>query len=451
LIRTPRDLGEDAEDAIRIVSGLLRRGDHGEAFRERRTVTAWSATEAGLLAPSVTEERGTAIRIRLAQGALLFAREGDGPEALRAIARDASRRAGGSPFLKPHLRPSRPADPGPGRAPEDDYATLLARALASALPDPRGLELRLTVSHVVVTRAVITARAFLPCGTTSRLLATGCVRRSDATRSFSFQSAELPSAAVEGLARALKEALRPVPKSPPQPGPVDVVLAPAAASVFWHEVVGHPLEAGGGHRPSALSRVPRAAVGPAGLFVTDDPGAPDLPGSFRFDDEGTPALRVPLIEDGRVVGILTDRRTGGEGSNGHGRAADYRRAPSPRLSNLVVPPGDAPLEELIGRCGAGLLVREIGAGSLEPESGRFLLFVAAADTIRRGRLASPVAPFALSGDLLSALHHLDPARGNAARPAEGLGLCVKGGDAVPVGGSSPALLVRGLSVTPGRS
>ncbi len=446
-----RDLAEDAEDAIRIVSGLLRRGDHGEAFRERRTVMTWSATEAGLLAPSVAEERGTAMRIRQEREALLFALEGDGPEALRRVARDASRRAGGSPFLKPHLRPARTVAPAAGFDPADDHAALLAQALARALPDPRGLELQLSLSRVIVTRAVITARAFLPCGTTSRLLATGIVRRSDATRSFSFQSAELPPAAAESFSRALKEAVRPVPKAPPPPGLVDVVLAPTAASVFWHEVVGHPLEAGGGRRPSALSRVPRAVVGPPGLFVADDPGTANLPGSFRYDDEGTPARRVPLIEDGRVVGLLTDRRTGGADSNGHGRAADYRRAPRPRLSNLVVPAGTTPIEDLLGRCGTGLLVRDIAAGSLEPESGRFLLFVAAADTIRRGRPATSVAPFALSGDLLSALRHLDPLRSDAVSPAEGLGLCVKGGDAVPVGGSSPAILLRGLAVTPGRS
>lgn len=451
MITHSREPAEDAEDAIRIVSGLLRRGDHGEAFRERRTVVAWSATEAGLLAPSVGEERGTAIRIRHGREVLLFAREGDGPEALRSVARDASRRAGGSPFLKPYLRPSRARPPDAEARLADDQTSLLARALARALPDPRGLELRLTLSRVVVCRAVITARAFLPCGTTSRLLASGVVRRSDATRSFSFQSAEPPAAAAEAFSRALKEALRPVPRTPPPPGAVDVVLAPTAASVFWHEVVGHPLEAGGGHSSSALSRVPRAVVGPPGLFVTDDPRASGLPGSFRYDDEGTPACRVPLIEDGRVVGLLTDRRTGGAGSNGHGRAADYRRPPRPRLSNLVVPPGTSPIEELLARCATGLLVHDIAAGSLEPETGRFLLFVAAAETVRRGRAASPVAPFALSGDLLSALRHLEPLRGDTARPAEGLGLCVKGGDAVPVGGSSPAILLRGLVVAPGRS
>jgi TldD protein len=443
-----RELAEDADDVVRILSGLLRRGDHGEAFRERRTVVSWSASEAGLLSPAFAEERGTAVRIRRGREALLFAREGDGPSALREVVRDASRRAGGSPFLKPRPRPAPPAPAAPA---DDELATALARALARALPDPRGLSLTLTVSRVVVTRAVITPRAFLLCGTSSRLVATGAVRRSETTRPFAFQSAAPLAAAADTLSTALREAVRPVPAAVAPQGTVDVVLSPAAASVFWHEVVGHPLEAEGGGRHSVLSRVPHAAVAPPGLFVSDDPTRGDLPGGYRYDDEGTPARGVPLIEDGRVVGLLTDCRTGGDDSNGHGRCSDYRRPPRPRLSNLVVPPGSSPLPDLLERCGSGLYVREISAGSLEPESGRFFLVVEAADGIRRGRLGAPVARFALSGDLLGALRHLDPARGETPRPAEGLGLCVKGGDAVPVGGASPALILHGLAVTPGRS
>lgn len=450
MLRADPDLAEDADDAIRIVSGLLRRGDHGEAFRERRTVVAWSASEAGLQTPSVSEERGTAVRIRSGREALLFAREGDGPESLREVVRDASRRAGGAPFLKARLGARRPA-PGSRTGVAEEETALLSSAIARALPDPRGLSLELTVSRISLTRAVITSRAVHRCGTTASLVASGLVRRAAGSRPFAFQSAEPYPGAVEALAHALKAAARPVATAPAPEGPVDVVLSPAAASVFWHEVVGHPLEADGGPRHSALARVANATVAPPGLDVTDDPSAPHLPGSFRYDDEGTPACRVPLLENGRVVGFLTDRRTGGDESNGHGRAADYRRPPRPRLSNLVVAPGDASLPELLERCGTGLLVHEIAAGSLEPESGRFLLLVAAAESVRRGRTGAPVAPFALSGDALSALRHLDPARGSTALPAEGLGLCMKGGEAVPVGGVSPAILLHGLRVSPGRS
>jgi predicted Zn-dependent protease len=157
-------------------------------------------------------------------------------------------------------------------------------------------------------------------------------------------------------------------------------------------------------------------------------------------------LRVPLVEDGRVVGLLTDRRTAGADSNGHGRCSDYRRPPRPRLSNLVVSLGQTSFEELLGLCGNGLHVREVSGGSADPESGRFVLMVESADTIRRGRLGAAVSRFALSGDILAALNGLEADRGDSAPPATGLGICLKGGEGLAVGGAAPAVVVRGLAV-----
>ena len=231
---------------------------------------------------------------------------------------------------------------------------------------------------------------------------------------------------------------------------MDVVLSPEAASVFWHEAVGHPLEAEGGERTSVLTRVARASVAPPGTFVTSDPTRHELPGSYLADDEGTPARAVPLLEDGRVAGVLTDRRTAGAESNGHGRCGDFRRPPRPRLSALVVSAGRATRADLFDACGNGLYVREISAGHTDPESGRFTLFVESADLLRRGRPGAALAPFVLTSDVLTALRNLWGEAGEVSAPASGLGLCVKRGEPLPVGGASPAILLRGLSAVPGR-
>jgi predicted Zn-dependent protease len=438
-------MAEDAEDAVRIVSGMLRRGEGGEAFRERRRATSWSAGEAGLLLPSTVEERGTAVRVRRGGESLLVARPGDGPEALREAVREASRRAGGSPFFK--RRPtSRWQAPPPSVSEEEAWTAVLAAALARAIPDPRGLSLSLVVSRVAVTRAVITSRDLVLCGTSTRLEATGLIGREKARRTFSFQASGPWPAAVSALETALREATRPAPSLRPESGETDVILSPSAAAVFFHEAVGHPLEAERAERASVLARVPRAAVAPAGLHVVDEPARADLPGRYVHDDEGMSGLRVPLVEDGRVVGLLTDRRTAGADSNGHGRCSDYRRPPRPRLSNLVVSLGQTSFEELLGLCGNGLHVREVSGGSADPESGRFVLMVESADTIRRGRLGAAVSRFALSGDILAALNGLEADRGDSAPPATGLGICLKGGEGLAVGGAAPAVVVRGLAV-----
>ncbi|MGA7990699.1 MAG: TldD/PmbA family protein [Thermoanaerobaculia bacterium] len=440
---------EDAEDAVRIVSGMLRRGEGGEAFRERRRAITWDATEAGLLSPAIVEESGTAVRVSRGKESLLVAGDGDGVEALRGGVRAASRRAGGSPFFKAKPAPLR-MDRGPSGPDEESRATQLAAALARALPDPRGFSLTLSISRVAVSRAVVTARAFVPCGEATRLEATGVLRRPGASRAFAFQSSAPFPSACDALAKTLAEATRPVPTHHAPEGKVDVVLSPEAASVFWHEAVGHPLEAEGGERTSVLTRVPRASVAPPGYFVTCDPTRRELPGSYLADDEGTPARSVALLEEGRVAGVLTDRRTAGADSNGHGRCGDFRRAPRPRLSALLVSAGRATRGELLDACGNGLYVREISAGHTDVESGRFTLFVESADLVRRGRLGAPVAPFVLTSDVLTALRHLYGEPGEASAPASGLGLCVKRGEPLAVGGASPAILLRGLTAVPGR-
>jgi TldD protein len=114
------------------------------------------------------------------------------------------------------------------------------------------------------------------------------------------------------------------------------------------------------------------------------------------------------------------------------------------MSNLVATAGDASLDDLLERCGDGLYVREISNGSADPESGRFVLLVSAADAVRRGRRSAPLAPFALGGEILSSLASVEEVWGNEVLPATGLSVCLKGGDAVPVGGAAAALLVRRL-------
>jgi predicted Zn-dependent protease len=440
---------EDAEDAVRIVSGMLRRGEGGEAFRERRRAITWDATEAGLLSPAIAEECGTAVRLSRGKDSLLVACDGDGAEALREVVREASRRAGGSPFFKTRPAPPR-EDRGPSGPDEESRAAQLAAALARALPDPRGLSLTLSISRVATSRAVVSARAFIPCGEATRLEATGVLRRTGASRTFAFQSSAPFLVACDALSKALAEATRPMPAHRAPEGRVDVVLSPEAASVFWHEAVGHPLEAEGSERTSVLTRVARASVAPPGYFVTCDPTRRELPGSYFADDEGTPARPVALLEEGRVAGVLTDRRTAGADSNGHGRCADFRRTPRPRLSALLVSAGRATRGELLDACGNGLYVREISAGHTDAESGRFSLFVESADLVRRGRLGAPVAPFVLTSDVLTALRHLYGEPGEVSSPASGLGLCVKRGEPLAVGGASPAILLRGMTAVPGR-
>jgi len=150
------------------------------------------------------------------------------------------------------------------------------------------------------------------------------------------------------------EALRTAPVVDPSSGPA--LLAPEATGVLFHEAVGHRLE-GDRQDDDKEGQTFKGQVGrrvlPAFLTVIDDPtvaradGA-DLNGAYRWDDQGVPAQRTVLVEDGVLRGYLLSRRPVRPftRSNGHGRAQGVQ-APVARMGNLLVESKRTfPLEEL---------------------------------------------------------------------------------------------------------
>jgi len=86
----------------------------------------------------------------------------------------------------------------------------------------------------------------------------------------------------------------------------------------------------------------KSRVLPAFLSIEDDPtlktfGGKTLIGSYDADDEGVPAEKVDLVQDGQLVSYLLGREPIRDfpESNGHGRAAPGQSA-SPGLGNLIV-------------------------------------------------------------------------------------------------------------------
>lgn len=123
------------------------------------------------------------------------------------------------------------------------------------------------------------------------------------------------------------------------------LLSGQAASTLFHEALGHRLEgerliARGESKTFARKRGER--ILPPGLNVCDDPtlthcGREPLWGNYRIDDEGVPARRTLLVENGILRGFLQSRCPipGSEQSNGHGRHDGVER-PMARMGNFVV-------------------------------------------------------------------------------------------------------------------
>ena len=138
-------------------------------------------------------------------------------------------------------------------------------------------------------------------------------------------------------------ALRKAPVAEPYAGPA--LLSGRAAAVFFHEVLGHRLE---GHRQrdeeegQTFTKKVGQEVLPKFLTVVDDPtlgqlNGVKLAGTYQFDNEGTPAQRVVVIEDGVLKNFLMSRMPikGFDKSNGHGRN-QAGLMPTGRQGNLIV-------------------------------------------------------------------------------------------------------------------
>lgn len=150
------------------------------------------------------------------------------------------------------------------------------------------------------------------------------------------------NAKIVKMADDLK-ALKAAPVAEPYDGPA--LLSGRAAAVFFHEVLGHRLE---GHRQrdedegQTFTKKVGQEVLPKFLSVTDDPtiselGGVKLAGHYTFDDEGVPAQRVNVIQDGILKNFLMSRMPvkGFGQSNGHGRDQPGLM-PTGRQGNLIV-------------------------------------------------------------------------------------------------------------------
>jgi len=138
-------------------------------------------------------------------------------------------------------------------------------------------------------------------------------------------------------------ALRKAPAAEPYDGPA--LLSGRAAAVFFHEVLGHRLE---GHRQrdeeegQTFTKKVGQEVLPKFLSVIDDPttreiGGMKLAGAFDFDNEGSPAQRVDVIQNGVLKNFLMSRMPikNFSQSNGHGRNQPGLM-PTGRQGNLIV-------------------------------------------------------------------------------------------------------------------
>jgi len=232
-------------------------------------------------------------------------------------------------------------------------------------------------------------------------------------------------------------------------GEMTVVFGPGWPGILLHEAVGHGLEADFNRKGvSAFSgRLGQQVASPL-CTVVDDGTIASRRGSLNVDDEGETTQQNVLIENGILRGYLTDKlsaRLTQSKSTGSGRRESYQHYPMPRMTNTFMLAGESDPEEILKSVKNGLYCANFGGGQVDITSGNFVFSASESFLIEDGRLTAPVRGATLIGNGPEALKFVSMT-GNDLKLDQGIGVCGKEGQSVPVGVGIPTIKIDKMTV-----
>jgi TldD protein len=235
----------------------------------------------------------------------------------------------------------------------------------------------------------------------------------------------------------------------PEAGSYPVVVSNGWGGVMVHECFGHSMEGDTIRKGSSIRATQMGQqVAARGVTIVDSGLVPHSRGSFRVDDEGTPAQRTVLVEDGMLVGYMWDglnARLTGNTPTGNGRRASYRDVPLCRMTTTFIEAGPHDPEALVASVKRGLYCKRLGGGSVNPADGNFSFQVTEGWRIEDGKLAYPVRNATLAGNGNDAMLRIDGV-GNDLSIDGTTGTCGKDGQWKPVGVGQPTVRFTGINV-----
>ncbi len=248
--------------------------------------------------------------------------------------------------------------------------------------------------------------------------------------------------------RAAGRALTKLNARPAPSGTVPVVIGKGGGGVLFHEACGHGLEADlvGKSASAFRGKVGELVASPL-ITLVDDGTITDEWGCFAVDDEGRPAQRNTLIEDGILTDYMWDflrARKEGRESSGNGRRQSYRHLPMVRMTNTFILNGEDDPDDIVASTESGVYVAQLGGGQVNTATGDFVFGMTEAYLIENGEITEPLREGNLIGNGPETLTRID-ALGNDFEFGPP-GTCGKDGQGVPVGDGVPTLRVSALTV-----
>ena len=220
-----------------------------------------------------------------------------------------------------------------------------------------------------------------------------------------------------------------------------VILGGIMTGMLSHEAVGHTVEAdlvlGGSvaghclHKQVASDMVSLTDFAPTAFGLR-------CPLPVFVDDEGTPAVDVPLIENGILTGYMNNRESAehfGMAPGGNARAWQFSDEPLIRMRNTAVHPGKDKLEDMIASIDDGYYLIDSGNGQADT-TGEFMFGVTMGYEIKKGKLGRALLDTTISGVAFDMLKTVDMVGDTVVWSSSGF--CGKK-QPMPVGMGGPAL------------
>jgi TldD protein len=194
---------------------------------------------------------------------------------------------------------------------------------------------------------------------------------------------------IENAERIAAEAVEFCTAKPVEMGVKDLILTPSHAMLTIHEIVAHATELDrilgyeanyAGTSFVKLSDVGKLKYGSKLFNVTADRVIPGGVATIGYDDDGVKTQQWPLVREGILVGLQTNRESAGiigeKASRGCTAANSWRDYPFLRMPNVHVEPGPAGSptpEEMIADTRDGVLIDGRGSYSIDQQryNGQF--------------------------------------------------------------------------------
>lgn len=253
---------------------------------------------------------------------------------------------------------------------------------------------------------------------------------------------------LQGISKEIaKIALTKLTAAPCPGGKMPVIIDNGFGGVIFHEACGHLLETTSVAKKASVfhDKMGEMIANPV-VSAVDDGTIKSKWGSINIDDEGMATQKTQLIQNGKLVGFLSDR-VGAEKCDiprsGSARKQNYKFAPASRMRNTYIEAGNDKFEDMIASIEKGIYCKKMGGGSVMPGTGEFNFNADESYLIENGKITTPLKSATLIGKGEDILTKISMVSDNLELAA---GMCGSVSGAVPTTVGQPAIKVDEILV-----